>query len=308
MAYPKPLSQKSIDKMFKDWNPETVSVLHRYFKAFADLYGSIQLKDAWKVFKKFEPKIHKKQFIEFSSIVRREDVPYYIYEIDELYCDERRLDTERFIVHKDLVMHGYGKLRNVYDLHEAQLDKPYYSKSDLLTVAAHRYHDTELRDFVDNMTFTKCSQKGKTFAQAVFITKDEQFDLDYYKSEATRKKIREKADKPFSEKFMSRIVLMTEFSDNPIISITHFLENNDYEFESEKQAESFFHLLQDFMNNSHLWSNCGFTPIELFAMQPQQMPKAISLGPGIQKAIREGQIDRDEIIRKLKEMGVDVVD
>lgn len=308
MAYPKPLSQKSIDKMFMDWNPETVAVLHRYFMAFADLYGSIQLKDAWKVFKQFEPKIHKKQFIEFSSIVRREDVPYYIYEIDELYCDERRLDTERFIVHKDLVMNGYGKLSRIYDLHEAQLGKPYYSQSDLLTVAAHRHHDTELRDFVNNMTFTKGSQNGKTFAQAAFITKDEQFDLDYHKSESTRKKIQERADRPFSEKFMRRIVLMTEFSDNPIISVTHFLENNDYEFESEKQAESFFHLLQNFMNNSHLWRNCGFTPSELFAMQPQQMPKAISLGPGIQKAIREGQIDRDEIVKKFKEMGIDVID
>lgn len=308
MAYPKPLSQKSIDKMFKDWNPDTIAVLHRYFKAFADLYGSIQLKDAWKVLKQFEPKIHKKQFIEFSSIVRREDVPYYIYEIDELYCDERRLDTERFIISKDLVTNGFGKLSRVYDLHEDQIGKPYYSKSDLLTVAEHRHHDTELRDFVNKMTFTKGSQKGKTFAQAVFITKDEQFDLDYYKSETTRKKIQEKADRTFSEKFMSRLVLMTEFSDNPIISSTHFLENNDYEFESEEQAESFFHLLQDFVNNSHLWRNCGFTPSELFAMQPQQMPKAISLGSGIQKAIREGQIDRDEIVKKFKEIGIDVID
>lgn len=307
MAYPKPLSQKSIDKMFMDWNPETVAVLHRYFMAFADLYGSIQLKDAWKVFKQFEPKIHKKQFIEFSSIVRREDVPYYIYEIDELYCDERRLDTERFIIHKDLVMNGYGKLSRVYDLHEAQLGKPYYSQSDLLTVAAHRHHDTELRDFVNKMKFTKGKYKGKSFAKVVFITKHEQFDLDYYKSAATRKKIQEKADRPFSEKFISRLVLMAEFSDNPVISAMNYLNDNDYEFESEKQAEKFFSLLQDFMNNSHLWRNCGFTPTELFAMQPQQMPKTISLGPGIQKAIATGQIDREEIIEKFREMGIEVV-
>lgn len=308
MAYPKPLSQKNIDKLFKDWNPDTVSVLHRYFKAFSDLYGSIQLKDAWKIFKKFEPKIHKKQFIEFSTIVRREDVSYYIYEIDELYCDERRLDTERFIIHKDLIMSGYGKLRMVYDLHELQLDKPYYAKNDLLSVAAHRHYDEELSAFVNKMMFTKGERKGKSFAQAVFITKDEQFDLDYYKSAAARKKIQEKADRPFSEKFMSRLVLMAEFSDNPIVSALHFLNENNYEFETEEQAKTFFSLLQDFINKSHLWCNCGFTPNELFAMQPQQMPKAISLGPGIQKAIKEGQIDRDEIVRKLKEMGVDVVD
>lgn len=308
MAYPKPLAQKSIDKMFKDWNPETVSILHRYFEAFADLYGSIQLKDAWKVFKQFEPKIHKKQFIEFSTIVRREDVPYYIYEIDEIYCDERRLDTERFIIHKDLLMDGYGKLRRVYDLHEAQLNKPYYNKHDLFAVAAHRFHDEELRNFIEKMKFTKGKHKGESFASAVFTTKHEQFDLDYYKSEATRRKIQAKANRPFSEKFMSRIVLMAEFADNPIMPVMNFLDDNDYEFESEKQAEKFFSLLRDFMNNSHLWRNCGYTPSELFAMQPQQMPKTVSLGPGIQKAIAEGQIDRNEIVKKFKEMGVEVVD
>ena len=308
MAYPKPLAQKSIDKMFKDWNPETVSTLHRYYEAFANLYGSIQLKDAWKVFKQFEPKIHKKQFMEFSAIVRREDVPYYIYEIDEVYCDERRIDTERFIIHKDLLMDGYGKLSRVYDLHEAQLNKPYYNKHDLLAVAAHRLNDGKFRSFVDKMKFTSGEKNGKTFANAVFTTKHEQFDLGYYKSEATRRKIRAKANRPFSEKFMNRIVLMAEFADNPIMSVMNFLDDNDYEFESEKQADKFFSLLQDFMNNSHLWRNCGYTPSELFAMQPQQMPKTVSLGPGIQKAITEGQIDRDEIIKKFKEMGFEVVD
>ena len=63
MAYPKPLSQKTIDKMFSTWDKQTVETLHTYYKAFSDLYGIIQLKDAWKIFKKFNPKIHKKEFL-----------------------------------------------------------------------------------------------------------------------------------------------------------------------------------------------------------------------------------------------------
>ena len=78
MTYPRPLSEKSINKLFASWKKETVDVLHRYYEAFALLYGSIQLADAWKIFKQFEPKIHKKQFIEFSTSVRRENVPDYI--------------------------------------------------------------------------------------------------------------------------------------------------------------------------------------------------------------------------------------
>ena len=66
--------QKNINKMFANWEPSVVAALHKYFEAFSALYGCIQIKDAWKVFKNYEPKIHKKQFIEFSEIVRRENV------------------------------------------------------------------------------------------------------------------------------------------------------------------------------------------------------------------------------------------
>ena len=84
-AYPKPLSAKSIEKLFASWDPHVVDVLHTYYEAFANLYGVVQLKDAWKVFKCFEPKIHKQQFLDFSAIVRREDVTYFIFEVNEIY-------------------------------------------------------------------------------------------------------------------------------------------------------------------------------------------------------------------------------
>ena len=308
MAYPKPLSQKNIDKLFDGWDERTVATLHKYFEAFANLYGSIQLKDAWKVFKLFEPKIHKKQFIEFSSIARRENVPYYVFEIDEIYSDERRIDTERFIVHKSLVSTGYGKMLRVYELQEMQLNKPYYAKNDLLSVAENRFNDAEIRNFIDNMQFTVDKHEGKLFTEAVFLTYDEQFDLDYYKSQAVKDKILAQASRPFSEKLMERLKNAVEFSFNPISFVADFLKDNDFVFESQKQIEEFFTLFQDFLSNSHLWRNCGFTPKELSAMRPQGIPKEIILGPGIQKAIREGQLDRDEIIERFREMGVEVVE
>lgn len=46
MPYPKPLSAKSREKLFASWYPHIVEVLHTYYEAFANLYGSIQLKDA----------------------------------------------------------------------------------------------------------------------------------------------------------------------------------------------------------------------------------------------------------------------
>ena len=65
MAYPKPLSQKTIDKMFSTWKPETVEKLHKYYATFSELYGVITLSDAWKVFKNYEPRITKRDFMTF---------------------------------------------------------------------------------------------------------------------------------------------------------------------------------------------------------------------------------------------------
>lgn len=95
MAYPKPLSQVNIDKMCREYglSPMLVETLHRYYEAFAKLYGMVFLNEAWQVIKMLEPQIKKKDFINFSSIARREDLPYYIYEIDEVYsanCQNRR--------------------------------------------------------------------------------------------------------------------------------------------------------------------------------------------------------------------------
>lgn len=308
MAYPKPLSTKLIDKMFASWDPHTVEVLHTYYAAFSALYGSIQLQDAWEIFKEFEPKIRKKQFIEFSSIVRREDVSYYIYEIDEIYSDEKRADTQRFIINKELIRDGYGKFVYVYDLHEAQAGKPYYDRPDLLEVAANRHFDKDLRPFINRMKFTKGKQKGKRFDEAVFLNSYEKFSLEYYKSESKRQKIKEKALIPFSKKLMKYMERSVEFFDDPFRAISEYFNDNGYVFESPKQAEKFFSLFTEYINNSHLWRNCGFTPIELRSVMNLGLPKSISFGPGIKKAFEDGDIDRDELIEKIKEMGIDVID
>ena len=308
MAYPKPLSQKSIDKLFASWDPRVVEVLHNYYKAFSELFGSIQLNEAWKILKRLEPNIQKKQFIDFSSVVRREDVPYRIFEIDELYCDETRHEAARFIVNNELISDGYYKFQKIYALHELQCGKPYYDKPDLLEVAAHPRFDKELISFINNMKFTKGEQKGKRFCDAVFLTKFEEFEVEYYKSETKKQKVLEKALIPFSEKLMKEIKFSVEFDDYPITAVSDYFDEAGYVFEAKKQAEKFFSLWMDYNNNSHLWRNRGFTPSELYRAQGSPFPKQISLGPGFKQAFHEGQISRDELIKKMKEMGLDVIE
>lgn len=38
------------------------------------------------------------------------------------------------------------------------------------------------------------------------------------------------------------------------------------------------------------------------------MPQSVSFGSGIQQAFADGTIDKDEVIKKLKEMGIEVIE
>ena len=78
MAYPRPLSEKTIAKMLtKEGITEKKSeFLHRLFLAAAKLYGVIDLEELWTVYKETAaqnkyPKITRKEYLAFSLIVRR---------------------------------------------------------------------------------------------------------------------------------------------------------------------------------------------------------------------------------------------
>ena len=93
----KPLSPKSLEKKYAELGlPKAkTDLLHDYFLCFANLYGMLEVREAWNVFKHYEGnRIRKKDFIAFSGIVQREpDLPYTILELNEVYADE--LGAER---------------------------------------------------------------------------------------------------------------------------------------------------------------------------------------------------------------------
>ena len=89
MNYPKLLSQKSLDKMYAEAKigPEKLDFLRTFFVACANLYWRIPLSHAWVVYKELckktvVPNIQLKDILSFSSIARREEHPYYIFEVD----------------------------------------------------------------------------------------------------------------------------------------------------------------------------------------------------------------------------------
>ena len=103
MSYPKPLSEKSLKRLYTQarLSTEACDFLHSLFAACANLYGAIALRDVWSVYRELKseaPRIRRQDLIAFSTIVRREVQPYRVYEIEELYTEEPHNDLDRHIV------------------------------------------------------------------------------------------------------------------------------------------------------------------------------------------------------------------
>lgn len=80
MSYPKPLSEKSLERLYTQagLSTEVCDFLHSLFAACANLYGAIALRDVWSVYQKLKsgaPRIHRRDLIAFSTIVRQEVSP-----------------------------------------------------------------------------------------------------------------------------------------------------------------------------------------------------------------------------------------
>ena len=92
MAYPKPLSMKSLERLYREsgLTEEAQSFLHAFFAACANLYGAIALRHVWGVYQELRdaPKLRRKDILAFASIVRREEQSYYVFEVNELFDED----------------------------------------------------------------------------------------------------------------------------------------------------------------------------------------------------------------------------
>ena len=84
------------------------------------------------------------------------------------------------------------------------------------------------------------------------------------------------------------------------------LEETGVEMTQEK-LETLLRLTTEYHNNSRLWCLSGWKPAELFAMYRGNGPTAISFGPGMQQAFADGSLDKNELVREIKKMGLEVL-
>ena len=340
----KPLSQKTIDKKYSELglSKAKTDMLHKYFLCFSNLYGIITVRDAWDIFKHYEgTDVSKKDFVAFSGIVQREaGLSYSVYEMKDIYSEEKDDPLDRMIVNNRLVSFGYYKFQLVYRVAEYQGNKPYYipEKQILESFIEDRFYLTpygnSMKLFIEKLRTSGIGKdfkgtsdreltdlngmpiKGKCLSECVFLTREEKFDIDYYKDNVKKQKLFEIYNVPASEKILKRIedTIMTGnvFDDQSPLDEMKFLIdflNECFGVElSKAKTERFLELYTKLNNNSNLWLNCGWSPEKLAEKYSNKMPRSLLIGPNLKNLFDSGEMDREQFENRLARLGLSVTD
>lgn len=230
----KPLSQKALQKKYEQLGlaPEKIELLHNYFLCFSNLYGVISVREAWPIFKNYEGaiSIHKKDFIDFSGIVQREEQPYAVLELKDVYKGETsEAPEERLITNKQLITSGHYRYTYIQETIDHQGDKPWFmpDKEFFFTFNENRLYKTseglKFELFISNLKsggrhknfenihdgeitdINNDKVRGKKLSDFKFYTVSEQFDIDYTKSDAEKEKLRKKYNTTAAEKVLTQV-------------------------------------------------------------------------------------------------------
>ena len=340
MPYPKPLSKKTLDRLYGEagLNEAQVDFLRRFFSACTALYGVVFAEEAWEVYKELSAKtetvlLRRKDMYTALGILRREPVPFYVYEADEVYSEEKRSDSARIVANRELVLSGYYRFIYLYHVVEASAGKSFFVPENLLeyeTVPETKY-ERELLKMLEQMKSTmpeykdalghshRCKYTGKLLKNFSYIDSTAAYELKRLRGEIDGcKGNAEKAAEFESE--LNRVnaaqYLVNKLKQQSNIGYITAADSLKYFFDDlnvmgvalsdERQVNKIVGVINDMHNNQNLWCNHGWTPRALAMLTPRSGVPTISFGPGIQKAFADGVIDKKELTKKLKEMGLNV--
>lgn len=299
MAYPKPLSSKTIEKKYREagLTLQKISFIRTFFEACVNLYGSIQVCYAWEVYKELSKsvsceKLQRKDLLNAAAIMRREQNNFQVYEAEELYEGLRNSDLHREIVHPEMIGYGYGKNNYFVRLKNNTAEVGFYVPEDFLNYADPLYSETEqeaaLRAFVGNLvvnmdeyeepyrhTMKKCSDhKGERLKDFSWMNHNEIFSLKYAKGEITGGKGNPKEaeyltglyNRTEAEKIVEQLKEWNHIGD---VAPGKLVEYSVRELEevgvalSEDQMLEFVRLVFEMHNYQHMWCLGGWSPIRL---------------------------------------------
>ncbi len=337
MSYPKPLSEKSLARLYEEagLKEEQIAFLRTFFSACANLYGVIPSEDAWDVYRELSTKaetvlLHRRELYQALGILRREELPFYVFEADEVYSEEKRRDSLRIVAHRSLITHRYGKFHDLYAVQDEATGKPYYVPANLLSFVSppESPQEKKLRRLLSDLKSTlaeytdedgnlhPCPYVGKYLRDFSYISPNDDFALRCLRGEISGCQANPQQAKEFEEKLHSVNAVQYLIDDlKTPRNIGHGIQNasidaffaslNAMGVElSAKQTETLLEAVFAMGNNQRLWCNRGWTPEELYPRMRGWGTPVVHFGPGLQKALADGAIDKDEFIRMLREMGL----
>lgn len=340
----KPLSAKTLARKYSELglSPEIIDLLHTYFLCFSNLYGLITIQEAWDIFRNYEGirNIHKKDFIAVSSIVQREEQPYVILEMKEVFSGETsEKETDRLIINRKLLYDGYRRFEAVYFIDEQAVGKPRYipeSRDEFLSYSEDPFWKNpagaELRTLLAGLKTSGVGRspdfagkadipitdldgkpvKGKRLSAFCMNTQMESINIDMEKRESRKKLLTERFRTTPAEKLYQFIESAVQ-GKNPYLigkELSKLFERLDDDFGAvytQAEAEKIVALYSTLNNTTNMWSNAGWTPDELMKKQNSDKFPAIQFGPGMQKMFEDGEMDREELTALLKKNGFDVL-
>lgn len=264
--FPRIYAESTLKRMYSKLNLDTeqIELLRQYFNAFSNLYNIIPMRKAFEIIsEQNNGSISEEDFLAFAEIARHENHYYYILSMDELYSDESPSEPmERELINESLFVLGFEDYHNMSKGH---LGKEYYVPPK-----------AELLKYTDESYYEKTSQ---TNAILNFFMKD----IHMNKSDA--------------EEFLYETIMEIRICIGEISFPFEEYERLGLVF-TEKQLKKFLPLYQNLNNNLRTPYNKGHTPNELHR---GQMPKSISFGENITSALKNGDMDINELRRNLSE-------
>ena len=328
MVYPKPLSEKSLERMYREAgiSGEVRDFLHKLFAAAVNLYGTAPMELLRNIYGQLPdaPKLRKKDLMAFSLIARREEHSYRVFEIDEIYSEEPRRDRDRYVMAKELVSCGYGKFFPFYRLTEQLVGEPYCLVSDFLSYAepVPTPQETALRNFLGNLTSEaeECvpgfgdaipnENKGKKLSEFSFLNSHERLAVELCKRKWERDVELAGCFGAESEKIMYHLKEDDNIGMKDIAELYQDIIRELTEvgvIMNMMLMRELVYLVSEYHNNSRLWCLKGWTPNELtFKFRGSESKPTMIFGPGMERAFEDGSLNRDEIEKMMREKGFNV--
>ncbi|MBE6110397.1 MAG: hypothetical protein E7194_08255 [Erysipelotrichaceae bacterium] len=336
MVYPKPLSEKSLKKKYleAEISDEEQVLFHQLFDICAALYGLITVQEAYDLYEGYRKKnnhqkINKAKLLAFTDIARREELPYYVYEMKEVFDEETEKKEDRLLIRRELVTNGMNRFHNVYSISEKGSQYPPYVPEDLFAPIEDytSFAEIKLQSYLDNLVsdakeikiaYNKTipnPNRGKKLRRFSFENSFERYISEkgvnpHDQMSYVRKRSEYLKSIPASERVMEEL----KFTENTgFISITDYLSMMFDNLEemgvriTDSVTSRLIKLVMDFHNNFHSWSMNGWSPAELTRSMPKSKgPAQISFGPNIEKMIANGEYDRKELVEVAEKAGLRV--